>query len=71
MRHGRWKLDDRTGSIEVGKAADLVLWSGNPFSVYTRADQVYVDGYPYYDRQAGKRPVTDFELEQTVSGGGE
>ena len=65
------EIDDRTGSIEVGKAADVVLWSGNPFSVYTRADQVYVDGFPYYDRQAGKRPVTDFELEQTVSGGGE
>lgn len=65
------EIDDRTGSIEVGKAADVVLWSGNPFSVYSRADQVYVDGFPYYDRQAGKRPVTDFELEQTVSGGGE
>ena len=65
------EVDDRTGSIEVGKAADLVLWSGNPFSVYTRADQVYVDGFPYYDRQSGRKPVTDFELEQTVSGGGE
>ena len=64
-------IDDQTGSIEVGKAADLVLWSGNPFSVYTLADQVYVDGFPYYDRQAGRKPVTDFELEQTVSGGGE
>ena len=65
------EIDDQTGSIEVGKAADVVLWSGNPFSVYSRADQVYVDGYPYYDRQAGRLPVTDFELEQTVSGGGE
>ncbi len=65
------EIENKTGSIEVGKAADVVLWSGNPFSVYTRADQVYVDGFPYYDRQAGKRPVTDFELEQTVSGGGE
>ena len=64
-------LDDETGSIEVGKAADLVLWSGSPFSVYTRADQVYIDGHPYYDRQAGVRPVTDFELGQTVSGGGQ
>jgi imidazolonepropionase-like amidohydrolase len=65
------EIENRTGSIEVGKAADVVLWSGNPFSVYTRADQVYVDGFPYYDRAAGRRPVTDFELEQTVSGGGE
>jgi hypothetical protein len=53
----------------VGKAADVVLWSVNPFSVYSRADQVYIDGYLYYDRRQGRRPVTDFELEQTVSGG--
>ena len=30
--------------------ADLVVWSGNPFSVYTRADQVYIDGARVYDR---------------------
>lgn len=63
------EIDQETGSVEVGKAADVVLWSGNPFSVYTLADQVYVDGYPYFDRAAGVRPVTDFELGQTVSGG--
>lgn len=65
------EIDEETGSIEVGKAADLVLWSSNPFSVYAQADQVYIDGYRYYDRIEGVRPVTDFELEQTVSGGGE
>ncbi len=65
------EIDAETGSIEVGKAADLVLWSGNPFSVYSRADLVLIDGHPYYDRPAGVRPVTDFELEQTVNGGGE
>lgn len=63
-------IDDRTGSIEVGKAADIVLWEGNPFSVYSRAQQVYIDGYRYFDRgDPGRRPVTDFELQQTVSGG--
>ncbi len=63
------EIDGETGSIEVGKAADVVLWSGNPFSVYSHADQVYIDGYLYYDRRRGVRPVTDFELEQTVAGG--
>jgi len=63
------EIDRETGSIEVGKAADVVLWNGNPFSVYSLADQVYIDGYLYLDRMTGKRPVTDFELEQTVSGG--
>jgi len=64
-------LDDRIGSIEVGKAADVVLWNGNPFSVYSRVEQVYIDGYRYFDlNDPGRRPVTDFELRQTVSGGG-
>ena len=63
------EIDAETGSIEIGKAGDLVLWSGNPFSVYSQADQVYIDGFRYYDRAQGRRPVTDFELDQTVSGG--
>jgi imidazolonepropionase-like amidohydrolase len=56
-------LDDRIGSLEVGKNADLVLWSGNPFSVYTRADRVWIDGALRFDRatpDAWWR--TDFEL---------
>ena len=61
-------IDGETGSIEVGKAADLALWNRNPFSVYALADLVWVDGYAYYDRVAGKRPVSDFDLEQTVRG---
>jgi hypothetical protein len=35
---------DQTGTLEPGKMADVVVWSGNPFSVYTKADLVYVDG---------------------------
>ncbi|MCZ6711776.1 MAG: amidohydrolase [Gammaproteobacteria bacterium] len=62
-------IDSETGSIEVGKAADLVLWSGNPFSVYSRAEKVYIDGYLYYDRLDPRRqPLTDFDLEQTARG---
>ena len=61
-------IDGETGSIELGKAADLALWNRNPFSVYALADLVWIDGFAYYDRQAGKRPVRDFDLEQTVQG---
>ena len=61
-------IDGETGSIEVGKAADLVLWSRNPFGVYALADVVWIDGYAYYDRKASKMPVRDFDLEQTVRG---
>ncbi len=62
-------IAEETGSIEVGKAADLVLWNRNPFSVYARAEQVYIDGYRYYDRQDPERqPLTDFDLGQTARG---
>ena len=52
----------------MGKSADLVLWNRNPFSVYALTDVVWIDGYAYYDRKAGRRPVRDFDLEQTVQG---
>jgi imidazolonepropionase-like amidohydrolase len=56
-------LDDRIGSIEVGKNADVVLWSGNPFSVYSRAERVWIDGAPMFDRtDATEGWRTDFEL---------
>jgi imidazolonepropionase-like amidohydrolase len=56
-------LDDRIGSIEVGKNADLVLWSGDPFSVYTRSEKVWIDGALLFDRLDPKQQwKTDFEL---------
>jgi imidazolonepropionase-like amidohydrolase len=56
-------IDDRTGSIETGKGADIVLWSGNPFSVYTRAEKVWVDGALLFDRtDPAQQWRTDFEL---------
>ncbi len=43
-------IDDRVGSIKVGKDADVVLWSGHPLSVYTKAEITWVDGIRYFDR---------------------
>lgn len=58
-------LDDRIGSLEVGKNADVVVWSGNPFSIYTKADQVFIDGALVYDRSdPARQPRADFELGQ-------
>ena len=60
-----------TGTLEPGKMADVVLWSGNPFSVYTRADQVYIDGALAYDRfDESVNPVTDFSLGTAAATGG-
>ncbi len=54
---------DQTGSIEVGKNADIVVWSGDPFSSFTQADLVFVDGAVLFDRsEASLIPVSDFEL---------
>jgi imidazolonepropionase-like amidohydrolase len=43
-------IDDVTGSLEVGKNADVVLWDGDPFSVYTKTEKVFVDGALLFDR---------------------
>ncbi|HYR75054.1 MAG TPA: amidohydrolase [Pyrinomonadaceae bacterium] len=56
-------LDDKIGSIEVGKNADVVLWSGNPFSIYTKAEKVWIDGAMLFDRtDTSEHWRTDFEL---------
>jgi imidazolonepropionase-like amidohydrolase len=56
-------LEKQIGSLEKGKNADIVLWSGNPFSVYSRADLVWVDGSLRYDRsKPDTRPANDFDL---------
>jgi imidazolonepropionase-like amidohydrolase len=56
-------IDKQTGSLEPGKMADVVIWSGNPFSVYTKAEQVFIDGALVFDRNDPERqPRTDFSL---------
>ncbi len=62
-------LDDRIGSLVIGKNADVVLWSGNPFSVYSRAEKVWVDGAMLFDRlDPSQRWRTDFELGYVPGG---
>jgi imidazolonepropionase-like amidohydrolase len=53
------KIDGRVGSLAPGKDADLVIWSGDPLSVYSVADQTFVDGRLLFSRtlDAGHRPV--------------
>jgi imidazolonepropionase-like amidohydrolase len=62
-------IDDRTGTLEPGKLADVVVWSGDPFSVYSHADLVFIEGTLIHERDRDNVPVeSDFLTGQTVSG---
>ncbi len=56
-------IQSRTGAIEVGKDADLVVWSDDPLSIYSRPQLVYIEGELVYDRSNPDLfPISDFEL---------
>lgn len=62
-------IADKTGSLEPGKMADVVLWNGDPLSVYSRPEKVWIDGALMFDALNPKnRPVSDFELGQPGEG---
>jgi N-acetylglucosamine-6-phosphate deacetylase len=46
------RIDQRTGSLEVGKDADFAVWNGNPLSAFTRCEETWVDGVRRYQRSA-------------------
>jgi len=62
-------IEETTGSLEPGKRADIVIWSGDPWSVYTRADAVFVDGVLEFERGVDVPPWSDLELGIRESGG--
>ena len=49
------RLDNRMGSLKIGKDADVVIWSGNPLSIYSKVEQTYIDGICYYDLEENKK----------------
>jgi imidazolonepropionase-like amidohydrolase len=61
-------VDNRTGSIKVGKDADLVLWSDNPLSIYAKAEKTIVDGIIYFDRDkdAAMRKLNQAEKARII-----
>jgi len=64
-------IANETGSLEAGKMADIVVWTGNPFSVYSKAERVYIDGALAYERgNDAVNPVTDFSLGTAAATGG-
>ncbi|MBX9784188.1 MAG: amidohydrolase family protein [Chitinophagaceae bacterium] len=57
-------VDDKVGSIKVGKDADVVLWSDNPLSIYCKAQITIVDGTVYYDRQKDEQMRVEIAKER-------
>ena len=58
------RIDNRVGSIKVGKDADLVLWNDHPLSVYAVAQQTYIDGVCYYDIERNKKLQETVEVDR-------
>ncbi len=42
-------IDDKVGSVKIGKNADLVLWSGHPMSIYSQVEKTMIEGVFYYE----------------------
>jgi imidazolonepropionase-like amidohydrolase len=62
-------VDDRTGSLDVGKDADLVLWNRDPLSTYARAQKVYIDGELFFDASLPGLGTTHFNGVMHDGGG--
>ena len=58
------RIDDRVGSLEVGKDADVVIWTHHPLSTYAIVERTYIDGQLYYDRQGETQRVTQLRAEK-------
>jgi len=57
-------IDDKVGSIKVGKVADLVLWSDNPLSIYAKVNTTIIDGQIYFDKDEDAKLREDIKKER-------
>lgn len=59
-------IDQRVGSIALGKDADLVLWNGHPLSVYTKAERTMIEGVTYFDIETDKAKRAAIKKERNT-----
>ena len=58
------KIDRYVGSLEPGKHADFVIWSGPPLSTYSICEQTWIEGRKYFDREEDLKLRADVEKER-------
>jgi imidazolonepropionase-like amidohydrolase len=58
------KIENRVGSIEVGKDADLVVWNHHPLSTAAIVERSYIDGIAYYDREKDLQRIAEIQKEK-------
>lgn len=57
-------VDEYVGSIKEGKHADVVLWSGHPLSMYSRAEMTFIDGIKFFDREQDQQMWEELAAER-------
>jgi adenine deaminase len=57
-------IDNKVGSIKVGKEADVVLWSDNPLSVYAKVEKTIIDGLIYFDNEEDLKMREEIQKER-------
>lgn len=57
-------IDDKVGSIKVGKSGDVVLWTDNPMSIYAKVQTTIIDGQIYYDKDEDLKLQADIQKER-------
>ena len=59
-------IDDKVGSVKVGKDADLVLWNDNPLSIYAKAEKTLIEGVVYFDLDRETQKQKDIVAERAM-----
>jgi imidazolonepropionase-like amidohydrolase len=61
-------VDGKTGTLEKGKMADVVVWDRHPFSIYAKAERTFIDGKEVFNRDQNQFRRSDFEIGQSDAG---
>ena len=59
-------IDDKVGSLKIGKDADIVVWSGHPMSLFTKTEQTYIEGALFFDQVNHQQKLKDIKDEKSI-----